>query len=115
MSSSPGPHKLHWLAHFLGDQDRLAHLVVDRAASETAAEEAVVHDDLLGLESGCGSRLADGSHWRLRAEPDLQSVGLGSLVQIQPPNPALSRNLLPTKKALGSVWEAAKPRFEMRI
>ena len=70
------PHQLHRLADLLGDQDRLPHLVVDRAPAEAAAEEAIVDDDLLGLEAGSGRRLPDGAHRRLRAEPDIELVGL---------------------------------------
>ena len=70
------PHQLHRLADLFGDQDRLPHLVVDRAASEAAAEEAVVDVDLLGLEAGGGGRLTDSAHRRLRADPDVEFVGL---------------------------------------
>ena len=70
------PHQLHRLADLLGDKDRLAHLVVDRPASEAAAEEAVVDRDLFGLEAGSRRGLADAAHRRLRAEPDIELVGL---------------------------------------
>ena len=70
------PHQLHRLADLLGDQNRLAHFVIGRAAAETTAEEAIVDDDLLRLQAGSSRSLADRAHRRLGAEPDLELVGL---------------------------------------
>ena len=70
------PHQLHRLADLLGDQDRLPHFVVDRAAPEAPAEEAIVDAICSGLRPEAAAAWRDRAHRRLRAEPDVELVGL---------------------------------------
>ena len=70
------PHQLDRLADLLGDQNGLAHFVVIAAASEAAAEEAVVDGDLLRLEAGGRRRQPQRAHRDLRADPDVELVAV---------------------------------------
>ena len=71
----PGPDQLDRAIERFGDLDRLGQFVVDRAPAEPAAQEAIVDDDRLWIDSaGLGRALKRGIGV-LRAHPHVDPVG----------------------------------------